>query len=504
VKTALLTTELLPVVGSGSNGPAALGDLDADGVPEVVTFSAIGPVYIFNGDGTSALGLDARRLPLVLGQEPFGSHSNSADAPTFGSLGGPAIAELRGPGSGYNVIAPTVGLGKSVDAALPAMQQPADSLISAWGMDRRLLPAFPRQVNDLQFFVVPVVADITGDGLPEILQGSGVRDLHGVDATGMEAPGWPKFTAGWTVTAPAVADVDGDGTVEVAHVTREGWLFVWRTQGSACGYHPWRHARHDAWGTSNIHTDALPPGRLGEVRLTSSSSDAAVFRTGLLPKDDLFCGAPAQLDVRFAEAPIGAAADFDRAIPVQSVRVTSAVGQRVLSVHDSRVAGRALYLAAVAYDDAGNRSAVSEMGRVQFASEPMPTATATQVPSATVTRSPTPTQVAGHDDDDGGCAVTPRRGGNGLAWLLVIAIVVGRIGRLRVPALDAPAGEIPRWHSAPRRRAVQCRGRCACHRGTQRGTARQYASYCAPNCRCSVGSSYPTTNVWNATANTAA
>ncbi len=425
VKTALLTTELLPVVGSGSNGAAALGDLDADGVPEIVTFSAIGPVYVFNGDGTSALGLDARRLPLVLGQEPFGAGSNSMDAPTFASLGGPAIAELRGPGRGFNVIAPTVGLGKSVDAALPARQQPADSLISAWGMDRRLLPAFPRQVNDLQFFVVPVVADITGDGLPEILQGSGVRDLHGVDADGMEAPGWPKFTAGWTVTAPAVADLDGDGHVEVAHVTREGWLFVWQTQGNACGYLPWRHARHDAWGTSNIHTDAVPPGRLGQVRLTSSSSDAAVFRIGPRPMDDLFCGTPAQLDVRFADAPIGAPAEFDRATPVQSVRVTSIVGENVLSVHDTRVAGQALYLAAVARDDAGNRSAVREMGRVEFAAEPTPTATATSAPSATVAPPPTPTKVAGHDGD-GGCAVTPGREGSGLVWLLVVVPVIVR------------------------------------------------------------------------------
>jgi hypothetical protein len=451
VKTALLTTELLPVVGSGSNGAAALGDLDADGVPEIVTFSAIGPVYIFNGDGTSALGLDARRLPLVLGQEPFGASSNSTDAPMFGSLGGPAIAALRGPGSGYNVIAPTVGLGKSVDAALPSMQQPADSLISAWGMDRRLLPAFPRHVNDLQFFVVPVVADITGDGLPEILQGSGVRDLHGVDVNGMEAPGWPKFTAGWTVTAPAVADLDGDGDVEVAHVTREGWLFVWQTQGSACGYQPWRHARHDAWGTSNIHTDAQPPGRLGPVRLTSSSADAAVFRAGALPKDDLFCGAPAQLDVRFTATPIDNGGDFDGATPVQSVHVTSVAGEHVLSVRDTRFAGRAWYLAAVARDDAGNRSAGRDLGRVEFAPEPSPTATATRIPSATVTPPPTPTatvapatptRVAGHDDD-GGCTVTPGQGSNGLVWLLVIAPAILRGRRSGRSASVARAGSVP-------------------------------------------------------------
>ena len=31
-------------------------------------------------------------------------------------------------------------------------------------------------------------------------------------------------------------------------------------------------------------------------------------------------------------------------------------------------------------------------------------------------------------------------------------------------------------------------------RGRQAGTARRYASYCTPNCRASVGSSYQRTN----------
>jgi len=44
---------------------------------------------------------------------------------------GTAIAELRGPAAGTTSSRPRWP-GQSVDAALPAMQQPADSLISAW------------------------------------------------------------------------------------------------------------------------------------------------------------------------------------------------------------------------------------------------------------------------------------------------------------------------------------------------------------------------------------
>lgn len=373
VKTALLTTEILPVVGSGSNGAPALADLDNDGLDEIVTFSVIGPVYVFNGDGSSMLGVDSRRQPIVLAQEPFGPGSNSADNPTFGCFGGPAVAELRGPGSGFNVVAPTIGFGKSIDTAIPAKQMPADNLITAWNLDRTILPGFPRQVNDLQFFVVPVVADVSGDDLPEILQGSGVRDLHGVDADGIEPEGWPKFTAGWSVAPPAVLDLDGDGKMEVAHVTREGWLFVWHSDGDACGYHPWRHARHDSWGTSNAGTDARPPATIHQHQLVSSAPGEAVLHVTPLPADDLRCGDRATLDVRFSPEPIVDEASFAAASRVSTVQVAEIEGgSGAVTLRDRRLLNRSLYFAVVARDDAGNRSLRTDLGTISFPDGPLP------------------------------------------------------------------------------------------------------------------------------------
>ncbi|HYD48275.1 MAG TPA: hypothetical protein VEB21_08005, partial [Terriglobales bacterium] len=373
VKTALLTTEILPVVGSGSNGAAALADVDDDGIPEIVTFSVIGPVYVLNGDGSSVLGNDARRQPIVLAQEPFGPGSNSNDNPTFGCFGGPAVAELNGPGTGYNVIAPTIGFGKSIDTALPAQQQPADNLLTAWSLDRSILPAFPRQMNDLQFFVVPVIADISGDQLPEILQGSGVRDLHGVDVDGIEPEGWPKFTAGWTVAPPAVVDLDGDGAMEVAHVTREGWLFVWHTKGEECGFQPWRHARHDKWGTSNAETDAEPPATIQSFQLIDVAAGTATLRVARLPGDDRYCGEPAELEVRFAESAVLDEAAFAAATPVAAVQVTAAEdGSGTIRLRDNRLLDRDLRFAAIAVDDQGNRSLLTDLGSITFPDGPLP------------------------------------------------------------------------------------------------------------------------------------
>ncbi len=448
VATALLQTEILPVVGTGSNGPPVIADLDADGRPEVVTFSAAGPVHVFRGDASAFLGM-TRGRPVVLRQQPLGARSNSVDAPTFGALGGPAVAPLGGADAPLNIIAPTTGLGRLVDSALPAQQTPADNHISAWNVDGSLLEAFPRETSDLQFFVVPVVADITGDGKPEILQGSGVRDLHAVDIDGVEAPGFPKLTAGWTVAPPAVADLDGDGQLEVAHVTREGYLFVWNVDADACSFQPWRQARHDEHGTSNIAVDARPPAGVRTARLQSVAVGHASFSIDALPGDDLNCGAAATLDVRFNTEPILDRAGFDAAtaatVSVASTAESAGAGAAAtLRVEHPAFAGRTLYLALRAQDDAGNRSRVTGLGAVDFPAPPTatatvsPSATASATPTASSTASPTPSRTPSPtqtptptpgSDGGSGCAVPTHRGGEP-AGSLVALVLVGGMGLL--------------------------------------------------------------------------
>ncbi|HUI24681.1 MAG TPA: FG-GAP-like repeat-containing protein [Candidatus Kryptonia bacterium] len=436
VKTALVTTGLLPTVGSGSDGSPALADVDGDGRLEVATGSVVGPLYVFDVQGESILGRADSGQDLTFATDRLGAQSNSPDSPSFGSLGAPVLAEFNGPGHGFFLLSPAAGLGKLIDNQLAASQTPADNQLNVWPVtladgspaSGAFSPAFPRVVNDLQFFSAPALADIDADGQPEAIEGSGVSDLHAFNIDGHEPPGWPKFTGGWMIGAPAVGDINGDGKLEVVASTREGHLFAWRTTGDECGVIPWRRFHHDEWGTGNYHTDARPPGSTsaphGAQPLSPNEAEIGVDR---VPGDNLYCGT-AQFDVRFAETPITTDADFANA--TRAAGIQSPSGSRIFNrivIQDARFAARTLYFALVAIDAAGNRSELLPLGMSVFPPEPTatPTPSATVVSTVTPTQSPTVTQTSSAADS-AGCRVDRRGAGTGLPALLPLLAFLSR------------------------------------------------------------------------------
>ncbi len=406
VRLAMLTTELLPVVGTGSNGPPALADLDRDGRSEVAAFSMLGPAYVFRGNGESFLENERGSIPRTLQADRLGPESPAVDSPSYPALGAPVIAEMLGVGRGYHLLAPAAGLGKFLDANLPARQFPAENHLNLWEIAQSdgspasggFRPAFPQLVNDLQFFVAPIAVDITGDGVAEAIWGSGVYDLRAVDPFGAVPPEWPKFTGGWSIGSPAAGDIDGDGTLEIAAVTREGYLFVYSTSGSSCGYLPWRQYHHDPWSTGNYETDAWPPAPpVGRLDLVAARELRIVL--GDTPGDDQFCGTLARIDLRVSSSPILDATMFERASSLVVKLGDAAPGRgRPLTISATlpdSLNGR-VYIAARAEDEAGNRSAIVQFGTLELPRAeptPSPTPTTSFTPAQTPTFTPTLTQV---------------------------------------------------------------------------------------------------------------
>ncbi|MFA5890442.1 MAG: S8 family serine peptidase [Actinomycetota bacterium] len=261
VKIALLTPELLPDVGAGSDGAPTIGQIDGKTV--IATASIAGPLYVLNPDGTSYYGNQPGGGYITTGsaQAEF-KNPQATDGPSIPSLGGAVWGRLAGPNSPMSLAMGTTGLKRLLDVVVPEQQLGAEDHVSAWDVRTgTFMPGFPAQMNDLQFFNTPAIADVDGDGFADVLQGSAMYDLQAYSIGGARPQGWPKFTGGWVVSTPGVGDFDGDGKVEVAMMTREGNLFVWRTKGSACQATEWPKYQHDLANTGNYTTPvARAPG----------------------------------------------------------------------------------------------------------------------------------------------------------------------------------------------------------------------------------------------------
>ncbi|MHB8339663.1 MAG: S8 family serine peptidase [Mycobacteriales bacterium] len=260
---------LLPDVADGTAGSPVLADLSGSGTLVTGAMTSVGPGYLLAANGTSYLGTGPDGKALVLDTEPT-VPGNSLDFPSLPAVGMPTFAALGSLDPGVSFIAPAASLGKALDAALPGDQLQHDNQIDAWSATTgHFDPLFPRVVNDLQFIVEPIVADVGGDTTPYIVEGTASYDIRAIDAAGNEAPGFPKFTGGWMVNSPSFGPWGSLSTQVLAAGTREGNLFVWSTTTPACAPSgPWPREHHDLSNTGNL-------GAAGPLALSCGPSRAA-------------------------------------------------------------------------------------------------------------------------------------------------------------------------------------------------------------------------------------
>ncbi len=228
-------------------GTPAVGDVDGDGRPEIVCLS-YNSLFVLDSSGkvkpgfpydvskkhnanfsyqSPALGdlTGDGKLEIALCCHKAGSGCyvfrwNGKLLPgwpnTFGgkwSYCPPTLADLDGDGK-LEVIA-----GRRIDFATGA-------LLYAWKGGGGLLPGFPT-TNKGSAESPLTVADLDGDGVMEILHGSNLVDsttgkgwLHCVDAKGKVEPGFPLRVPGFTyMNGATLGDVDGDGILEMGVVS---------------------------------------------------------------------------------------------------------------------------------------------------------------------------------------------------------------------------------------------------------------------------------------------
>ncbi len=168
--------------GSYHSGQAIhvlVGNIDADDELEILmTALSTGPVYAWNADGSQVFGW-----------------------PVAG-----------GTGVGYVALGQLSIAYAGLEAAVGYW---GDELV-AYAGDGSVLPGWPVSASNY-ISTPPALGDVDGDGLDEFFIGEEDWKLHAYRADGTVLPGWPTsgFVGGQERHTPAIADLDGDGDLEI-------------------------------------------------------------------------------------------------------------------------------------------------------------------------------------------------------------------------------------------------------------------------------------------------
>jgi hypothetical protein len=157
------------------------------------------------------------------------------------------------------------------------------NFVYVWNVNGQLLPGWPVQPmsgGNSGYWSSPCVADIDGDGSVEIvaLSKDGWLYVWHADGTPLLSGtnGGVRQVGAWTQTTPALADLDGDGHLEIVVSGAVGKVFVLRDDGT--DFPGWPYTLFALGKGSPAIGDVNGGGDL-EIVITSESDHMYVFRT---------------------------------------------------------------------------------------------------------------------------------------------------------------------------------------------------------------------------------
>jgi hypothetical protein len=239
--------------GDGESSPV-LADLDGDNKNELIFGTSDGTIHALRPNGSELPGWPVRTdpLPLHTGGQAFTSHAVSANASRGAVISSVAVADLNHDGVPEVVAGDMKGklYVWSADGSLEWKRE-ANPAYATHPLGPFADPADAKRYRTQHaFFASPVLADLDGDGKLEVVAASMDRNVYAWHADGSTVSGFPAVVVdaskvssidptthvptfkpdselgepldqGAIIDTPAVADINGDGKPEIVVGTNE-------------------------------------------------------------------------------------------------------------------------------------------------------------------------------------------------------------------------------------------------------------------------------------------
>jgi FG-GAP-like repeat len=192
-------------------GTPAIGDVDGDGLNDVVWGSIDFKIYFVSGsNGANKPNWPRDALDSILSSPVLHDMDGDGRPEIIVGVDAHADATFGTPNGGC------LHVMSGAQPVIPTNPFPANV---GYPVD---LPGFPKCVNQV-IYTDPVVGDIDGDGHPEIVHGTGnfyagaTKAVYAWKCDGTAVPGWPVALSGQTQfgSSLALANLDSDAALEV-------------------------------------------------------------------------------------------------------------------------------------------------------------------------------------------------------------------------------------------------------------------------------------------------
>lgn len=206
------------IILRGGQSSAAIGDIDNDGIDEIIIGTNSPP---WNGDAYDGPFPDTYNIPDYTLATVWAINGDSTLVPGWPVItqqnieSSPALGDIDGDGE----LEVVVGTGL-FDGYVNGRQ------VYAWNADGSVVNGWPRPTND-NMPASPAIADLDGNGVQDVIIGCGkaaqpfCRTLYAWSGNGNNLPGFPMSTPFAYPYPPIVADIDGDNNLELVLTSLE-------------------------------------------------------------------------------------------------------------------------------------------------------------------------------------------------------------------------------------------------------------------------------------------